>query len=65
MMAEVKIDDVLYHLDSEFKRALADTMKKFAPDSRVNVGSVFSYFKRRVYDLCSVWEKVPDSCIKQ
>ena len=63
-MAEVKIDDVLYHLDSEFKRALADTMKKFAPNVQVNTGSAFQYFKRRVYDHCSVWEKVPDSCVR-
>jgi len=63
-MAEVKIDDVVYHLNSEFKRALADTMKRFAPNVHVNIGSAFQYFQRRVYDHCSVWEKVPDSCVR-
>ena len=63
-MAEVKIDDVLYHLDSEFKRALADTMEKFAPNVQVDIRTAFRYFRRHVYGHCSVWEKVPDSCVR-
>lgn len=63
-MAEVKVDDVVYHLNSEFKKALADTMKRFAPNVNVNIDSAVRYFQRRVYDHCSVWEKVPDSCVR-
>ena len=63
-MAEIKIDDVVYHLDSEFKRALSDTMRKYAPGVRFNISSAFDYFRGRVYDHCSVWEKVPDDCVK-
>jgi len=63
-MAEVKIEDVVYHLDSEFKKALADTMQKFAPNVQVNIGSAFHYFQQRVYRHCGVWEKVPDSCVR-
>jgi hypothetical protein len=29
-MAQVKIEDVVYSLDSEFKKALDDTMDQFA-----------------------------------
>jgi hypothetical protein len=60
-MAEVKIDDVVYHLDSEFKKALADTMERFAPGVRLDFTSAFKYFRGRVYKHCSVWEKVPDA----
>ncbi len=63
-MAEVKIEDVVYHLDSEFKRALADTLERFAPSARVNTNSAFTYFLQRVYHHCSVWEKVPDACVR-
>jgi hypothetical protein len=63
-MAEIKIDEVVYHLDAEFKRALADTLKKFVPGVRVDVNAAFTYFQRRVYDHCSVWEKVPDSSVR-
>jgi hypothetical protein len=63
-MAEIKVDDVVYRLDSEFKKALAETMKKFAPNVPVNIGSAFKYFQGRVYAHCSKWEKVPDSCVR-
>jgi len=63
-MAEVKIDDVVYQLDAEFKRALSDMLTKFAPEVRVDVNAAFAYFKQRVYDHCSVWERVPDSCVR-
>ena len=64
-MAEIKIDDVVYHLDSEFKKALADTMNQFAPHVRIDISSAFKYFQRRVYEHCSVWEKVPDASVRQ
>ena len=64
-MTELKIDDVVDHLDSKFRKALADTMKRFAPDVPVNGGLALRYFKRRVSAKCSVWEKVPDSCVRK
>ncbi len=33
-MAQLKIEDVVYHLDSEFKKALDDTMSEFAPNAQ-------------------------------
>ena len=64
-MAEVKIDDVLYHLNSEFKKALAETLAEFAPNVRVDISSAFKYFHKCVYAHCKVWETVPDSCVKE
>jgi hypothetical protein len=63
-MAEVKIDDVVYHLGSEFKKALDDTFQRFAPGVRVDINAAFKYFQERVYKHCSVWEQVPDTCIR-
>ena len=63
-MAQVKIEDVVYHLDHEFKKALDDTMAKFAPGVRYHRNAVFNHFLRCVYNHCSVWESVPDNCVK-
>ncbi len=62
-MARVKIEDVVYHLDSEFKKALADTMAAFAPNAAYDRNELFRFFLRRVYHHCSTWENVPDNCI--
>ena len=63
-MAQLKIEDVVYHLDSEFKKALEDTLKKYAPEAEFNRQEAFRFFLRRVYHHCSVWENVPDACVK-
>jgi hypothetical protein len=63
-MAQVKIEDLVYSLDSEFKRALEDTMNQFAPGVQVSRDEVFRFFLTRVYQHCRVWETVPESCVK-
>jgi hypothetical protein len=63
-MAEIKIEDVVYHLDSEFKKALDDTMAKFAPNVEYGRNELFKFFLKRVYHHCSVWERVPDDCVR-
>jgi hypothetical protein len=63
-MAKVKIEDVVYHLDAEFKRALDDTMAQFAPNVRYDRDELFRFFLGRVYSHCGVWENVPDNCVE-
>jgi hypothetical protein len=63
-MARVKIEDVVYHLDAEFKRALDDTMAHFAPELQYNRTELFNFFLKRVYQHCSTWENVPGSCVE-
>ncbi len=63
-MAQVKIEDVVDHLESYFTKALVDTMTNFAPGVPFNSKAVFDYFLKRVYQHCSVWEKVPDKSVK-
>jgi hypothetical protein len=43
-MVEVKIEEVVYQLDGEFKKALADTIAKLAPGVRVDNTAAFKYF---------------------
>ena len=62
-MAKIKIEDVVEHLDTEFKRALEDTFKNLAPNVHFERNSAFRFFVRRVYHHCSVWENVPDSIV--
>ena len=63
-MAQVKIEDVVYSLDSEFKKALDDVMTQFAPDVAYSRNEMFKFFLKRVYHHCSVWETVPDKSVK-
>ncbi len=63
-MAKVKIEDVVYHLDSEFKKALGDTLAAFVPGAAYDRNALFRFFLKRVYHHCSVWEDVPDTLIK-
>ena len=63
-MAKIKIEDVVDHLDSEFKKALDDTMAEFADEVSYDRNALFKYFLRRVYQHCSVWEDVPDRFVQ-
>jgi hypothetical protein len=63
-MAKVKIEEVVDVLDSEFKKALDDTMARFAPNAVYNREELFKHFLNRVYHHCSGWETVPDSCVR-
>ena len=63
-MASVKIEDIVDHLESYFKKALDDTMREFAPRVSYDSDQLFKFFLKRVYTHCSVWEKVPDKAIK-
>ena len=63
-MARVKIEDVVYHLDSEFKKALDDTMAQFAHGVRYDRNELFRFFLKRVYHHCSTWENVPGNCVE-
>ena len=63
-MAEVKVEDVVYELESEFTKALADTMAEFAPNAAYSEKQLFKFFLKRVYTRCSVWEKVSDKLVR-
>ena len=64
-MAKVKIEEVVDHLSSEFRRALEDTLKEHFPNSDFDSREVYRTFKRAVYRKCSVWETVPDHFVEK
>lgn len=59
-MAKVKIEEIVDHLSSEMRRALAQTVATMVPDASVDEHELFREFKRNVYRKCSTWENVPD-----
>jgi len=63
-MARVKIEEIVDHLDGEFKKALVDTTMHFAPGVQFDRGALFRFFLQRVYHHCSSWKSVPDSAVE-
>ena len=64
-MAKVKIEDVIDHLDTEIRNALAETIKDHFPNQSFDERDVFRTFKRMVGRKCSTWESVPDQYVEQ
>lgn len=64
-MALIKVEDVVDHLDREFRGALKDTMQEIFPGFEFNESQLFRTFKKKVYRKCSVWESVPDQYDKK
>lgn len=64
-MAQIKIEDVVDHLDTEFRRALEATIKEHFPDQDFDSRAVFRTFKKMVYRKCNVWEVIPDDLVEK
>lgn len=64
-MAKVKIEDIVDHLDHEFRRALEATLKEHFPKENFDTRAIFRTFKKQVYRKCSVWESVPDNLVEK
>jgi len=62
-MARIKIEDVVEHLSSEFRRALADTIARELPDAEFDPHQLFRTFRRSVGRKCSTWETIPDQYV--
>ncbi len=59
-MARVKIEEMVEHLSSEFRKALAEAVRKELPDASFDEYSLFRSFKRAIGRKCTTWERVPD-----
>ena len=64
-MARVRIEEIVDHLDTEFRKALEDTLKEHFPGQPFDSRLIFRTFKRQVYSKCSVWENVPDQHVEK
>jgi hypothetical protein len=59
-MARVKIEEIVDHLSSDMRRALADAVQRACPGCDVDKRALFREFRRAVGRKCSTWENVPD-----
>ena len=64
IMAQIKIEDIVDNLSSEFRRALEDTIKEHFPKITFDSYYVFRTFNRKISSKCSTWENVPDRYIQ-
>ena len=62
-MARVKIEDVVDHLSSEMRRALADAVRAQFKES-FDEYELYRAFRRAVGRKCSTWEQVPDNYVE-
>lgn len=64
-MAQVKIEDIIDHLDTEIRKALSATIKHHFPDLQFNDREIFRTFRRNVGRKCSTWETVSDDLVEK
>ncbi len=62
-MAQVNIEEIIDHLDSDLRRALHDTLRHEFPDLEFDESRVFRQFVLQVGLKCSNWEWVPDQYV--
>jgi len=64
MMARVKIEEIIDHLESDIKKALKQSVEKILPNVHIDSSALFREFKRSVGRKCNTWESVPDCFIE-
>jgi len=62
-MARVNMEEIVDHLSSEIRKALALTVRDEFPDADFNERALFRKFRRNVGRKCSTWEYVPDQYV--
>jgi hypothetical protein len=63
-MAQVKLEEILDHLDSEVKAAFAIALHEVAPNADIDHRVFFKAFVRAVRRKTSTWETVPDHYVE-
>ncbi len=64
-MAKIKIEELVYALDTKFKKAIENTVKKTCPDVKYDSLMLFVDFRKELYRQCETWERVPDACVQR
>ena len=59
-MARVKIEEIIDHLSTEMRKALADAVNRTMPNPEFDERTLFREFKKAVARKCNTWERVPD-----
>lgn len=64
-MAQIRIEEIMDHLDSEMKSALRATLAQHYPNQNVDANTVYRTFKRKVASKFGSWVRVPDNFISK
>ena len=64
-MAKIKIEEVVYALDEQFKKALVNTIKKVAPGAEYDQRMMFVDFRKELERQCQGWQTIPNSCVQR
>ena len=63
-MARVRVEAVVEHLSSEFRKALDAAVRRQLPGAQFNAHQLYRDFRREVGRKCSTWETVPGSSVE-
>lgn len=63
-MAQIKIEEIVSHLSTEFRRALEATVRSKLPDTPFDSHGLFREFRRQVGRKCNTWVRVPDHFVQ-
>lgn len=63
-MAKLNIEEIIGHLDVEFRKALDATIREHFSSRDFNSREVFKTFKKEVGDKCNSWENIPNKYIR-
>lgn len=63
-MARVKVEEIIEHLSSEMRKALAETVRAKVSGAQFDEYDLFREFKRAVRRKCNTWERVPDNYVE-
>jgi hypothetical protein len=64
-MAKVKIEEIIGHLSSEMKKAMAAAVLEVAPNQKIDSVALYRAFVRAVGRKCSTWETVPSNYVEE
>lgn len=62
-MARVKMEEIVDHLSTEMRKALAIAVEKTIDDAEFNDRELYRAFRRAVGRKCNTWERVPDQFV--
>jgi len=64
-MAQVNIEEIVYHLDAQMKRALEAAVKDVLPAAAIDRTALYKAFLKQVRKKCDTWEHVPDQHVRK
>jgi len=64
-MARIQAEQIVEHLEVEFRSALYAAVKEIAPDREFDRFELYNAFRRAMRRKFATWETVPDSTIER